>query len=60
MQAFIGGYRTILFIKNTIYTKKNVSSQKRLFAITYLYVYVSDIISKDNNSKFLKSLKLHS
>ena len=44
---------SLLFIKNSIDTKK-CNSQQRLF-VTYLYVYVYNTISGDNNSKFLKS-----
>ena len=49
---------SLLFMKNTIYTKKSVVKQ-RLF-VTYLYVYVYYNISKDNNFKFPKSPNPHS
>ena len=48
---------SLLFMKNTFYTKKGVAQQS-LF-VTYLYVYVYDDIPNDNNSKFPKSPNPH-
>ena len=48
----------LLIHLNFIYTKMYVGHQG-LF-LTYLYVYVCAIISKDNSSKFLKSTNPHS
>ena len=49
----------LLFHLNLINTKKIGVVHQGLF-VTYLYVYVYDNISTDNNSKFPKSPNPHS